>query len=269
MKKKRHVFACAFMAVAIVAAIPLGINRSLSKMREEAAGHYFYDQTGYALYEGIEKREEAANNLITVAKRYSDENGELNKLIDELEYRVRVCESSSYDYERNTFAEVVHANAQLDQPARQLASALEAVGLAEKDEKYPRQMLALMESEQDKLSRSSYNDEARKFNTKLDQLKPFAILKPMSTFEKVDQETAAQAMEGTAETAVTQNTGVPSPPDAPAPPAAPDLYSVVEQAQAFAEDTADRATDFADHVTDWADGLSDEITDRVTEALGG
>ena len=69
MKKKRHVGAAIFMAAAIAASIPLGVNRSLIKLREEASGHYYYDDTGYALYEGLERRQAEAGGEIRRAEQ--------------------------------------------------------------------------------------------------------------------------------------------------------------------------------------------------------
>ncbi len=44
------------MGVAIAASIPLGINRSLVRVREDASGAFYYDQAGYSICDGIEKR---------------------------------------------------------------------------------------------------------------------------------------------------------------------------------------------------------------------
>ena len=90
--KKKHPFAALFMAAAIIAAVPLGINSSLSELREEASDSYYYDQGGYAIYEGLEKRRAAASDLVTLAKRYTDKEPSLEALADDLEYQVRCAE---------------------------------------------------------------------------------------------------------------------------------------------------------------------------------
>lgn len=182
-KKKSHKLAALFMAVTVAGSIPLGINHSLSNMREDAAGEYYYDQAGYAIYEGLEKRRESANNLITLAGRYQEGNPGLTKLIDELEYRVQTSEQA-YD-EDDTFRKTAAANAALDAPAQALAGALEGAELSEKDRRYPQQLIDNMRSEQDKINRSSYNTEAKKFNEKLVSLKPMALLKPMAVFSDI------------------------------------------------------------------------------------
>lgn len=257
MKKKRHIAACVAMSVAIAASIPLGINRSLARVREDAAGQYYYDDVGFCLYEGIENRQEAANSLITVAERYVEQEPTLKPLIEELAYRVQAS-YNAYD-DDDSFTKTVRANQALDAPAQELSQALQGITLSEKDQKYPAQLIDQMKSEQDKLARSSYNDAARAFNAKLEKMRPMALLHPMSTFDKVD----------TTEQAVPADTSIPSPPAMRESPDAPDLDEIVERAQEFADDTANGATDFADDVADWAEGLGEEISGRVTDAFGG
>lgn len=249
MKKKRHPFAIIFMAVAIGAAIPLGINRSLSIMREEAGWQYFYDDTGYVLYEGLEKRREEAANLITVAKRYSSGNAELTKLVDELEHQIKLCEKYEFEYEDNTFKKIVESNAALDQPAHALAQALENAGLSEKDKKYPAQIIANMESEQDKLERSSFNDEADRYNQKLKSLRPLAVLEPMATFN-------GENSQATRETVAVAEEALEEQVDRAA-------ETIAGQAEDFANDVAERADQFADGIAEQADEMVDGILDSV------
>lgn len=243
----KKVFGLLFMTVAIAASIPLGVNHSLSELREEAAGDYYYDQAGYAIYDGIEKREEAAKNLLTLAERYQEANPSLDKFIDELRYRVTASENA-YD-DDDTFAKEVEANQALDPAARDLAEALEAVNLTEKDQKYPRQMLAQMESEQDKIQRSSYNDGARAYNEKLKRMRFLAWQKPMAVFEPLDRtveaatEEAVQAQEGgTAEQATDELTS---------------------RAEEWADNVASGAEEFADSVAEGVDELVDGILDGI------
>lgn len=263
VKKKKHIAACAFMAAAIVVSIPLGINRSLSRLREDVVDSYYYDQGGYAILDGLEQRQASASDLATLASRYAEKEPSLTPLIDSLEYQIRRAETASYEDE-DGFAGAAEANLALDAPVQNLADALERVELSEKDKKYPAQVLANMRSEQDKINRSSYNDAAREFNLKLERLKPVALTRPLAAFDGesgIPEESAAQAVE---------ETGIPSPPDAPPDaPDAPDYGAFVEQVQDFAEDTADRAADAAEEAGDWADDLGNDIADRVERAFGG
>lgn len=162
--KKKNVIGALVMAGMILVSVPFGANRSLNRLREETRDEaYYYDSTGYAIYEGLEKQQAAARNLITVAERYVESNPGLDPYLDELTYRADFCEKF-YDpgdpKEAESYGLLVEA-------ARGLSGQLEGIRLNEKDEKYPRQLIAEIESEQDKLERSSYNDEAREFNETL------------------------------------------------------------------------------------------------------
>lgn len=257
IKKKKHPFAVLFMTAAIIGAVPLGINSSLSELREEVTGSYYYDQGGYAIYEGLEKRQAAASGLVTLAKRYTDKEPSLESLADELEYQVHCAEMVDFEDKDRGFFDTVRANQNLDAPAQKLAETLEQVDLAEKDKKYPGQLIAQMKSEQDKIQRSSYNEDARDYNAKLERFQPIALQKSLATFDKAVTEEAV----------VTEDTGIPSPPDAPEvpeAPEAPDYDAVMEQVEDFAGDVVDWAEDFAGDMTDWAEDISDEIADRVT-----
>ena len=76
MKKSSVIGACV-LAAAVVLSVPLGVHTSLTSLREEANSSYCYDKTGFAIWEGIENREAAASNMITVAERYTDDNPSL------------------------------------------------------------------------------------------------------------------------------------------------------------------------------------------------
>ena len=245
MKKKRHVRAAIFMAAAIAASIPLGVNRSLIKLREEASGHYYYDDTGYALYEGLERRQAEANNLISLAEKYAGQNSQLQKLAGSLEHQVKLCETYGYEYENQTFQKIAALNAQLDQPAQALASALEKTELSENDKKYPAQILANMEAEQDKLSRSSYNDQARNYNEKLARLKPIALLKPMAVFDEAAGAEASQELAGAAEAEQTAEEALES------------------RVEAFAQEVEAQAETFGEQVGEQVDSLVDGILDSI------
>ena len=73
MKKSSVIGACV-LAAAVVLSVPLGVHTSLTSLREEANSSYYYDKTGFAIWEGVENREAAASNMITVAERYTDDN---------------------------------------------------------------------------------------------------------------------------------------------------------------------------------------------------
>ena len=208
--KKRDAIAAAIMAGLILVSLPLGAQHSLEELREDAEGLFYYDRAGYSIYDGIEKRTEAAQNLITVANRYTTAHTELTPYVDELDYQLRTL-GNIFDYD--TDSEGVAANYEMGQVAENLAHALEAIDLEEKDEKYPAQLIAQMQSEQDKISRSGYNDAARSFNDKLysfpiSLLRPFTGVKALCVFDEnpvsgdrdieVEMTDVVEAVEGTA-----------------------------------------------------------------------
>lgn len=161
--KKSRFIGAAVMAGLILLSLPLGVGHSLNDLRDDAQSEFYSDKTGYSIWDGLEARREAANNLLTVAKKYTGEHTELISRVDALEHQVQASENA-YD---DTFATEAAVNFELGAQAKYLAEALEGIELEEKDRKYPAQLLAQMESEQDKIERSSYNDTAREFNRRL------------------------------------------------------------------------------------------------------
>ncbi len=179
--KKKNLAGVIFMGAAIAVSIPLGINRSLTRIREDMGGSFYYDKAGYSICDGLEKRRAAAKDLLTLAGRYSGSAPGLPELIEELDYQVRIADGAwSGD---DTFLEEAAANSALDGPAGELAAALNSVELSEKDKKYPDQLIAQMKSEQDKINRSSYNDDAMEYNRKVDRLSPMAMAPRMAVFQ--------------------------------------------------------------------------------------
>lgn len=182
MKKRNFIGACV-MVIAILVALPLGAHTSLAKLREEAEDSYFNDDAGYALYDGLDEREATANNLITVARRYTESNGNLTSLIDELDYAVRLTQGSYDDDQQEA-----QANRMMGDAAQALYEELKNTELSEADQKYPDQLIAQMESEQDKINRSSYNQDAREFNQRLEAfpvklLVPLTGIRPLATYD--------------------------------------------------------------------------------------
>ena len=108
-------------------------------------------------------------------------------LASELEYWANASERSYSD----TYQEEAEANRQMGAAAQALYQELRSVQLEERDLIYPDQLMAQMESEQDKIDRSSYNDKARAYNEKLSAF-PFNLLRgiagvsAMATFDSTD-----------------------------------------------------------------------------------
>ena len=83
---------------------------------------------------------------------------------------------------------LAEANQMMGQAAQALYEELKNTQLSETDQKYPDQLIAQMESEQDKINRSSYNEDAREFNARLEKfpvnlLRGVAGVEPLATFD--------------------------------------------------------------------------------------
>ena len=102
--------------------------------------------------------------MITVAERYTDDNPALTGLVGDLEYAVEYSQNC-WDGDEG----MAEANQMMGQAAQALYEELKNTQLSETDQKYPDQLIAQMESEQDKINRSSYNEDAREFNARLEK----------------------------------------------------------------------------------------------------
>ena len=118
-------------------------------------------------------------------ERYTEENEKLEPLINELDRAIKVSQNTTY----GDFGEEAEANLRLGDAAQVLFEELEKTQLSETDKKYPGQLMAQMKSQQDMIVRSSYNDDARAFNERLERfpvnfLKYAAFVKPLGVFEE-------------------------------------------------------------------------------------
>lgn len=182
-KKKGTAIGALVMAGLIVVSVPLGVNRSFSRLREDVESEYYYDSTGYAIYEGIDARVAAANNLLTVAEKYVGQDPELDVYMDNLEHMVKLCDNTHFD-DIDEIGETVRYNSRMGEESQKLADRLETLDLSEKDQKYPAQLIAEMESEQDKIERSSFNDEVIAYNEKREKF-PANVLAPLSGVKEI------------------------------------------------------------------------------------
>ncbi len=193
--KKKDLIGSLVLAAVILISLPLGVKRSVGRLRDEAENTYYYDATGYALYTGVEARAAAAKNLLTVAQRYSDPA--VAKAADRLDYWVRL-QANAYDDYRDHLVEA-ETNDGITAAARDLVEALGQVELAPRDAAYREELWAQLQSEQDKLERSSYNDDARAFNARLEkaplaQIKGLLGIRPLGVFDAADTQAPATAV---------------------------------------------------------------------------
>lgn len=241
-RRKWNIIGAAVMAGLIFAAMPLGVAHSMEDLRDDAESAYYYDSTGYAIYDGLEKRREAAHNLLTVAQRYTEAHPEIISYTQALEYQVQANESAHDD----TFYWAGATNMEMGAAAQALALELEKLPLEEKDKKYPAQMIAQMRSEQDKIERSSYNDEARAFNARLHSfpvnlLRNFTDVKELIPFDE-----HGAAVEGTAVQEPERD------------------YAGEEAA---AEQSIRQEESLESTVEAWAEGYAEKIEDRVGQIV--
>ena len=222
-RRKRNIIGAAVMAGLIFAAMPLGVAHSMEDLRDDAESAYYYDSTGYAIYDGL-----AHPEIISYTQA--------------LEYQVQANESAHDD----TFYWAGATNMEMGAAAQALALELEKLPLEEKDKKYPAQMIAQMRSEQDKIERSSYNDEARAFNARLHSfpvnlLRNFTDVKELIPFDEhgaVVEDTAVQEPERD--------------------------YAGEEAA---AEQSTRQEESLESTVEAWAEGYAEKIEDRVGQIV--
>lgn len=182
-KKKRTAIGALVMTAAVLVSIPLGVNRSFARLREDVESEYYYDSTGYAIYQGIDVRTARAKDLLTLAERYVDQDPELDVYMDNLEHIVKLCDNSRFD-DIQEIGQTVQYNYRLGEEAQKLADRLETLELSEKDGKYPAQLISDMKSEQDKIERSSFNDEVIAYNEKREGF-PANVLAPLCGVKEI------------------------------------------------------------------------------------
>lgn len=149
---------------------------------------------------------------------------------------------NAYD---DTFYWAGATNAEMGAAAEALAAELEKITLDEKDRKYPAQMIAQMQSEQDKIERSSYNDAAREFNSRLQVfpvniLRNFTGVKELVPFDEHGVVDTAYVVEDSAGEALEQAQQVQVPEE--------------DMAEAFAEQVEDQVEAWADNIEETVEG---------------
>jgi len=153
-------FAALAAAFLIVLGSLVGAGRSLGRLKSgvEQAFYLGVDGGGYSIQSGLDERIIGATNLITVARRYLDEdNAVLVSLI-----RARDALASA-----GTIPDKYDANARLSAAVADMGAELSKRTLSESDAKYAKSIPADMQSRNDTLSRDGYNQEAARLNEAL------------------------------------------------------------------------------------------------------
>lgn len=167
------------MAIVILFSFIGGTTHSAEKLRDDTLDSYYYDKTGYSVTEGLNERSAACENLITVAEKYAEEYDDLANLIDDLEYNIDWLRTSLPDHSQQA-----EANAGMGAAAQRLYDRLLEEELSERDLRDVRGLIAQMDSAQDKIERSSYNDDARAFNEKLHSF-PLSLVRAAGAVEEL------------------------------------------------------------------------------------
>lgn len=180
MKKKKVLPAVLIMLGLVLLSLPLGANRSLTKLREKAEESY-YDSG--SVYDGLEARKATVSNLLAVAERYSENRPGLAAPKKELERTLQQLENCDWE----DYAAEARANREMGTAAAALAEALSAAELSQRDAGYRTSLLAELQAQQTGLERSGYNEKAGAYNDALDRfpvnyLRHLAFLEPMPLY---------------------------------------------------------------------------------------
>lgn len=170
--KRKSVFAIVLMIIMICIAPFWGTAESLDDLRDDCISELYNDSNGFSIDTAADTIYDSANNLITIAEKYTDTHPSLSYKIDEL----KIAMTSLY----NTYSDArIPAAKAVVQPAEDLTEALKSISLEETDAKYPDMLLSEIKSQQDIIKRSSYNDSAREFN-KIKNSFPASLFSVMS-----------------------------------------------------------------------------------------
>ena len=140
--KKMNLVGALVMALLILIALPLGCTPSFNRLREEVAWEFYGDDAGFAIYDSIETREDAAHNMVTIAEKYTNQYPQLMDPGQRAGVLGPTPRSWSYS---DTYQEEAEANRQMGVAAQALYQELRSVQLEERDLIYPDQLMAQME----------------------------------------------------------------------------------------------------------------------------
>lgn len=195
MKRKTKSVLCALaMAVVILLSIFLGGIHSLERQRKDILdNHYFHDESGFAVTQGLSRELKNARDMVALAQDYVTYAPGLQNYVNSLNYQADFCENSC----RSGTPEEAEAYQQLCLAAETLYEQLWQIELEETDDSYSQwqeeweidqvffeSYLELINSTQSNLKRSSYNENARQFDELLDRF-PGNVLKRLSGIEKL------------------------------------------------------------------------------------
>ena len=170
MRRKSIAPAAIFMVLMIIISLPMGVIRSADDLKDDLESLYYYDKTGISIYDETENRKDQARNLLTVTDNYIDSHSELTALTVPLEKALNSAENS---YEESA---QLSASMKLTEPFLALYNELtENSYISDEDRRTIGNMQIEMLSSRDIIANSTYNEEAKKLNERLDKF-PLSLL---------------------------------------------------------------------------------------------
>ncbi len=175
---KKRATACVLTALMVAVSIPLGVHCTQTRAAEQVTA-LFYEGTngdGYGIQYDLEQRLGTAANLLTVAQRYLEaDDPDLQALSTARENLSQAANiRDKYD-----------ANVQLSDAAATMISRLKNEALSETDSQYVTQFETDLAAAQDRIARSSYNQEAQAYNNSLDDF-PVSWLRGIAGVEELE-----------------------------------------------------------------------------------
>ena len=181
--RKKTGAAAAVMILMLLAALFLGMLSSVSKMKGIAEDSFYSDENGYSVHMGVEIRQKSAIRLLSVAEDYQNSYPELTEPSAELKSAIEALDNAWFSDDGSE----AEKNLALSEPCRAVRDLLLSVDIKDADEKIVQNNFAEITAAQDRINRSSYNDDAAEFNKSLYKypaklLKDLGIVKALPVY---------------------------------------------------------------------------------------
>ena len=174
---KKRATVCVITALMVAVSIPLGVHCTETRAADQVTA-LFYEGTGggYGIQYDLEQRMGTAANLLTVAQRYLEAgDSDLQALSSA---RERLSQAA-------TIGDKYDANVQLSDAAATMISRLKGEALTETDSQYVTQFETDLAAAQDRIARSSYNQQAQAYNNSLQSF-PVNWLRTIAGVEELE-----------------------------------------------------------------------------------
>ena len=173
---KNKTVAVVICALLVYMGLFMGVNRPIGNMKDEALVHFYGDGDVIGIKNDLDTKVETAYSLMSIAKRYIDEDeAVITDLVDACE-EVRKSETPGEAYE---------ANMKMDGCYGKLKSTLDSMKLSKKDEDYNYSLLSQYNSSDMIISHSEYNTLAGEVNRKLSKF-PAGLVSKLTFTSKME-----------------------------------------------------------------------------------